>query len=300
MEIDTHTFHVPVLVDEIVTGLRIKNDCWYVDATAGGGGHTETILEKGGNVLAVDQDEEAVGVLMKRFAKKLNQGKVIIRRGNFRNIQEIVQRTMREPIYGVLFDLGMSTYQIKKSGRGFSFLKTEQLDMRMSKKTELTAAEIVNTYSKAELYEIFRKLGEEILADELSYAIIRARARKPIENTGELAQIAKTVYAKAGRKEKIHPATRMFQALRIGVNDELGSLREGLQQAFELMTDEGRLAVISFHSLEDRIVKQFFQKAGSERWGEIITKSPVRATEKELIANPASRSARLRLLEKIL
>lgn len=298
MEIDTPVFHVPVLIDEVIEGLDIHRECWYIDATSGGGGHTSAILRSGGNVLACDQDEEAIERLTKRFSQEIKTGRVIVKQGNFRDLKRLVKETNTTLIYGVLFDLGMSTYQIKQSGRGFSFLRDEPLDMRMSKKALLTAAQVVNIYSKEELTEIFRKFGEEIYADRLSQVIVDARRKRPFIKTGELAGIAGTVYRDVHRKEKIHPATRMFQALRIVVNDELTALREGLEQAFAILENEGRLLVISFHSLEDRIVKQYFQKMALSGKAEILTKNPIHPGEEELEINTASRPARLRILIK--
>lgn len=295
----TENFHVPVLLNETITALKVLPEAWYVDTTAGGGGHTAGILEAGGRVLALDQDPDAVKRVKTRFKIKIDGGRLMVREENFARLQATVREAGITPIRGVLFDLGMSSYQIKYSGRGFSFQKDEPLDMRMSRKTSQTVADIVNSYSQDELYEIFRKFGEEHLARQLAVFVSRARAVKRIETTGELRRIAASVYSKARVREKIDPATRMFQALRIAVNDELNSLRQALPQAIEVLESQGRCVVISFHSLEDRIVKQFFLEKAKQEVVKIISKKPVTPKLRETETNPAARSAKLRTAQKL-
>ncbi|KKP59193.1 MAG: Ribosomal RNA small subunit methyltransferase H [Candidatus Gottesmanbacteria bacterium GW2011_GWA1_34_13] len=292
-------FHEPVLLNEVVECLQVSDDKWYIDATAGGGGHTKGILNKGGKVLCIDRDLEAVAYLKEKFKQEIATGKVIIRQMNFNQIKDCVSQAGIAKIYGIIFDLGLSTYQIKKSTRGFSFNNDAMLDMRMSQEEKLTAKEIINNYSQNDLYEIFRKFGEENLAREIAYAIYRARSVKPIEKTGQLKQIVESIYKKAKVHTKINPATKVFQALRIEVNRELENLQIGINQAMDILIPGGRCAVISFHSLEDRIVKQFFNETVENKTGKIIYKRPLRASKLELRENPSSRSAKLRIIEKL-
>lgn len=294
---ENKAYHAPVLLNEAIEYLRVIPGCWYVDATAGGGGHTAALIQQGARVLAIDQDKDAIAHLTKIFEAEINQRRLRIRRGNFSYLAQLKQEAHVGQIRGVLFDLGMSTHQIRDSGRGFSFRGSEPLDMRMSEEVSITAEEIINNYSEEKLYEIFRKFGEEQLARPIARAICRARSIKPIIRTDELVSIICSVY---GTKQfPIHPATRTFQALRIAVNDELNELRRGLRQALELVEKKGRIVTISFHSLEDRIAKQFFLEQSRQSYMNILTKRPVRSSEKELTLNPAARSAKLRAGEKI-
>lgn len=292
-------FHAPVLLTEVIFYLRVEARAWYIDATAGGGGHTQAILEKGGNVFAIDQDEDAIKKLKGNFKKELDSGKLLVKHGNFANLTSYIKESKIQNILGVIFDLGLSTYQIKSSGRGFSFKSKEPLDMRMDQKQERKATQIVNNFSVGELYEIFRKFGEEKLARQIADSISRARSLSPIHDTSSLREIVAQVYKNHGVREKIDPATRVFQALRIAVNDELARLKQALPQAVEVLGKEGRCLVISFHSLEDRIVKQFILER--ERLGKIrrVTKKPIVAARVELIRNPKARSAKLRVFEKL-
>ena len=296
---EKYSFHLPVLLNEILTYLQVKPGKWYVDATAGGGGYTKGIHQKGGHVISIDQDKEAIQRLEEKFAPEIHDKELIVTQGNFRHIRSLVKETGQEEIQGVVFDLGMSNFHIRGSGRGFSFLRDEPLDMRMDSESALTAEHIVNKYSFGDIYDIFRKFGEEDLARQLAHAIVVARAVKPITTSAELATLVSGVYQKHGRRTMHHPATLVFQALRIVVNDELGALRESLDQAFELLNKNGTLVVVSFHSLEDRIVKLFFQQKEKEGRANILTKKPVRAGNEELDLNSMSRSAKLRAIIKI-
>lgn len=283
--------HTSVLLQKAVDFLEVKPNFWYVDATAGGGGHTQEILERGGRVVCIDQDEDAIAHLKKRFSGEEN---VRISIGNFNRLQEICRSYDIRP-FGVLFDLGVSSYQIDASERGFSFQRNEDLNMKMHKEGTLDAKTIVNNYSFEDLHEIFTKFGEEPYAEQIARAILGARRVNRIETTGELVEIVKSV---SGEK-RIHPATRVFQALRIEANKELDVLEEGLREGFEIVQKNGRLVVISFHSLEDRIVKRFFENKSENNMGRIISKKPITADWKETKKNVRSRSAKMRALEKL-
>ncbi len=285
--------HVPVLLEEVAEYLQIEEGKKYIDATAGGGGHTAEIVKQGGKVLCIDQDEEAISHLQERFAQT-QEVKVV--KGNFSDIKNIAHLQGFDDCSGILFDLGMSSFQIDASSRGFSFLKDQPLDMRMDTARELTAREIVNRWSAEELKEIFLKYGEEENASAIAEAIVERRKEKKFETTQELVDLL----IKFGRgNTKIHPATRVFQALRIAVNSELDVLKDGLKQAIELLLPGGRVAVISFHSLEDRIAKNIFRESEQKNLGKVITKKPIIAGSSESEQNRRSRSAKLRVFEKV-
>lgn len=298
------TYHVPVLLQEVIEYLNPQSGKKYIDATLGGGGHGFEILKRRGVLLGIDVDEEAIEFINRRWkieSKKWNvsEKSLTLVRGNFRNISEIAHLHGFEEVSGVLFDLGVSSHQFDTGNRGFSFQKDAPLDMRMgSESGQVKASDLVNALTKGELYELYHRLGEEHHAWAISQAIVRARKVKPIETTKELADIvAKAVPRK--NFTDIHPATKAFQALRIAVNDELGNITTALPQAFDLLESKGRLIVISFHSLEDRIVKNTFLDLEKKGQGTIITKKPVVATEQEILINKRSRSAKLRVIEKV-
>jgi 16S rRNA (cytosine1402-N4)-methyltransferase len=286
-------FHEPVLLKEALEYLNIKPGERYIDATVGGGGHSAAIIRRSGVVLGIDADQEAVKFAKKRLAAEFSSSKFqfSIIRGNFKNIGKIARDQNFYPVSGILYDFGLSSHQLEHSGRGFSFLKDEPLDMRFDPNLKVAAADIVNELSKDELTELFRKYGEEPESQKIALEIVKRRKTTPIETSKQLADLVSGV---KGRRELIHPATRVFQALRIAVNDELSSLQSSLPQALELLERGGRLVVISFHSLEDRIVKQFF--AGS---GRLLTKKPVVPSAEEVRENPRARGAKLRALEKL-
>ncbi len=286
-------YHKPVLLKEVVQALDIKPGRWYLDATLGDGGHSLEILKSKGNVIGLDIDLEAVARTSTRF-RKLRLGGQRFKQvaGNFRNLKKLVNKKFA----GILFDLGVSTWQLDSSKRGFSFSKNGPLDMRMDLKLPVKAMDLVNGLNKGELYELFTKLGEEGFAKAISAAVVLARSVKPIHKTTELASIVERI---KGRHGKIHPATKVFQALRIAVNDELNALEEALPQALDLLKTSGKLVVISFHSLEDRIVKKQFKSWQDLKLGEILTKKPITPSTKEMVANQGSRSAKLRIFAKI-
>lgn len=283
--------HVSVLLTEAVDSLEIKADHWYIDATAGGGGHTQEIVERGGRVLAIDQDDDALAHLKTRFEIT---DLVKVAKGNFREIETIALLNGIDIVAGVLFDLGMSSFQLDSSGRGFSFRYDEPLDMRMDKANELTARKIVNDWHRDELVDLFLRFGEEEKAEVVADAIVEARHEKKFETTQDLVRVIETVVKRTG---KMHPATKVFQALRIAVNSELESLRDALNQSTELLEPGGRIVVISFHSLEDRIVKNMFRQWEHDGKGRVVTKKPIMANEQETVGNVRARSAKMRVFE---
>ncbi len=304
--------HIPVLLAETIDSLQLKPGMNVVDCTLGDAGHSEAMLEKiapSGRLLGIDLDPEAV-LRAKQFLYQFGDRAIFIR-DNFVNLQQIVEKNNFNPVQAILMDLGWSTPQFEERGRGFSFLNDEPLDMRYSgnqmseAKNQMSAAEIVNTYTKEELKKIFKQLGEEQFSAEIAEAIARYRKNKEFEKTGELVEVILEVYreklhsvAEVPWIGGIHPATKVFQALRIEVNHELESLKSALPQAVEVLAGGGRLAVITFHSLEDRIVKQYF-KTIENRQIKLINKKPIIASAEELETNPRARSAKLRVVEKM-
>ncbi|OGH16773.1 MAG: 16S rRNA (cytosine(1402)-N(4))-methyltransferase [Candidatus Levybacteria bacterium RIFCSPHIGHO2_02_FULL_40_18] len=293
-------FHTPALLKEAVSALNVRPNGKYIDATIGGGGHSAEIIRRGGKVLGIDQDEDAIEYIKKNQESGIENQELVLTRGNFKDIERIARERGFVNADGVLFDLGFSSYQMEKSGKGFSFLRDEPLDMRMSIETKLTARDIVNSASRDELYNIFSKFGEEKNAYAFCDSIVRARSIKPIETSRELAEIvARASGTHLRGVTRLHPATRVFQALRIAVNSEIDNLKEGLAGAFEILAPNGRLIVISFHSLEDRVVKLFFARLAREGRAILANKKPIVPSEEEIKANRRARSAKLRILEKI-
>lgn len=294
-------FHISVLLQEIIEGLRVEKGKKYIDATIGGGGHAFEILKKGGIVLGIDVDEDAikhVGEEWKIKSRELNiqEENLVLAKGNFREIDKIAHLKGFDKISGIIFDLGVSSHQLETAERGFSFQRVGPLDMRMDKGLAVNAGDLINVLKKGELYELFTKLGEESNPRSILERIISARQVKPIKTARELAEIIEG--NSAGGFSRINRATKIFQALRIAVNDELNALKEALPKAIELLETNGRVLVISFHSLEDRIVKEIFLREEKENPGKIITKKPVRPTVEEISLNRRSRSAKLRIFEK--
>jgi len=294
--------HIPVLLNEVLSLMDLKGSECVVDGTINGGGHSYEIakrLKEDGMLIGIDVDESALEVSRERL--KNLPPKIILRRGNFRNIDEIVSAQGVEKVDRILFDLGWSSNQFENPERGFSFMYDGPLSMTLSTKEEeypFTAWNVVNEWSEESLVDIFRFYGEEKFARRIAHAIVKKREEKAIERTKELAEIIKDAIPTRFHKKGIHPATRVFQAIRIAVNDELTVLREGLEKAFSLLKPGGRLLVISFHSLEDRIVKQFMRDRASQGEGVLLTKKPIRASEKEKEINPRSRSALLRGIKR--
>lgn len=306
--------HTTVLLREAVDLIAPLPGGVYVDGTLGGGGHAEEVLKRSepdGVLVGLDQDREAVVRSRSRLARF--GGRAIIRQANFRDLGKVLAELKIESVDGVLLDLGLSWYHLRSAERGFSFMAEGPLDMRMDANCSITAADLVNTLTRQDLARIIREYGEEHKAYAIAKAIERARDREPITKTTQLAQIVSSVFPSYPPR-RIHPATLTFQALRIAVNDELGALREGLDQAIRLLRPSGRVAVISFHSLEDRIVKQIFAahakgcicpprlpvcRCGKKPDLKLLTRRPVMATEDEIAANAAARSGKLRAAEKL-
>lgn len=303
--------HIPVLLQETIDGLDIKENGIYVDGTAGGGGHSSEILKRltTGKLISIDQDPDAIKTLTQRF--KDNENAIIVK-GNFGNMKDLLELRGVGRVDGVLFDLGVSSHQLDTAERGFSFHEDAPLDMRMSQ-SGVSAEELVNTLPYEELRRIIFEYGEEKYAPAIAKGIIAAREQEPITTTLQLAEIIKANVPQKIRREG-HPARKTFQAIRIAVNDELNVLSRGLDDAFKLLGRGGRLAVITFHSLEDRIVKQRMASwcqgcicpkdfpvcvCGNKPKAKLVNKKPVCANETELTKNPRARSAKLRICEKI-
>jgi 16S rRNA (cytosine1402-N4)-methyltransferase len=308
-EMEDFIYHRPVLEKEVVELLEPKPGSFIVDGTCGGGGHTEALLESGANVLALDQDPDAVQHLSEHLASFGRR--VTVRQANFRHAAKVLDELGIRTIGGALLDLGVSSRQLENAERGFSLVRNGPLDMRMDPRTELTAATIVNDYSAEQLTRLFRELGEEPAARRIASLIVKMRNRSPFRETLPLARAIEKL---AGRHGRRHPATQVFQALRMEVNDELGALEEGLRVLAERLQPGARIAVIAFHSLEDRIVKNFFRDHSREwldrpEWPapqrnpnydlKLVTPKPVEPSEDEQRANPRSRSAKLRVAKKI-
>lgn len=303
--------HVSVLLYEAVDGLNIRPDGIYIDGTAGGGGHSAEILSRltSGRLYSIDQDPDAIATVTERFK---DDDRSTILQGNFGDMKALLNDVGVYAVDGVLLDIGVSSHQLDDGSRGFSYHEDAPLDMRMSQSGE-TAADLVNTFDVGELSRIISLYGEEKYAFSIAKGIVRAREIKPIETTLELAEIVKENVPQKVRRDG-HPARKTFQALRIAVNHELDVLESGLQGAFELLSQGGRLSVITFHSLEDRIVKQFMRDkaqgctcpkdfpvcvCGNKPKVKIITRKPILPSDEELERNPRARSAKLRVCEKL-
>lgn len=306
--------HVPVLYDEVIEALDIKPDGIYVDGTVGGGGHSSGICERlseQGLLIAVDRDAEALKAAESRLS--VYSCRKLFLHANYSETDAIARAAGR-PVDGILLDLGVSSYQLDNALRGFSYMQDAPIDMRMNEEEALTAYDVVNTYSEKELARIIREYGEENWASRIAQFIVRAREEAAIESTGELVEIIKAAIPAKARRTGSHPAKRTFQAIRIEVNDELGHLRTAVEKLPGLLEKEGRIAVITFHSLEDRIVKNEFDRrlnpctcpkefpicvCGRKADVRKVTRKPLTASSEELENNPRARSAKLRVLEKL-
>jgi len=306
--------HVSVLLNETIEGLNIKGDGIYVDCTLGGGGHSCEILKRltTGHLYCFDQDEIAIKSANERLSQISDQYTIIY--SNFKNIKQELNERGVEKVDGIVFDLGVSSPQFDDGERGFSYNYDARLDMRMDQNQELSAYEIVNTYSYQQLVDIFYKYSEEKFAKQIARMIERKRAEKPIETTFELVEIIKSAIPASARRKGGHPAKRCFQALRIAVNDELNVFDQALNDALDLLNIDGRIAVITFHSLEDKICKYTFNKVSKlpslpqglpvipdylQPHFQLITRKPIIASESELNENHRSHSAKLRIIERI-
>src|SRR5579885_616244 len=310
------TQHRPVMPAEVLAALRPHPGGRYIDATAGGGGHTALLLEHsapGGQVLAIDADPQALERIAARLREPLTSGQLLLAQGNFAELKHIAEHVGFGQVEGILFDLGLSSDQLADRARGFSFSGDGPLDMRFDPTQTTTAADLVNTLSEAALADLIWRYGEERRSRLIARRIVQARTHQPITRTAQLAQIAAS--GVPGHPGGIHPATRTFQALRIAVNDELQHLEQVLPQALDLLAPGGRLAVISFHSLEDRIVKRFFQAEARDcicppqtplcicqhrARIRVITTHPLLASPAEQEQNPRARSAKLRVAERLI
>ena len=306
-EMEDFTYHRPVLVEEAIELLAPRPGTLVIDGTCGGGGHTEAILRTGADVLALDQDPDAIAYASDRLAQF--GGRATLRRANFRDAGKVLAELGISQIGGALLDLGVSSRQLENSDRGFSMMRNGPLDMRMDPGRELTAADIVNGYSEEDLTRLFRDLGEEPAARRIASQIVKLRKESPFCETLALARAIEKVVGRHGRR---HPATQVFQALRLEVNDELGALEAGLRVLSARLETGSRIAAITFHSLEDRIVKNFFRDRSREwldrpEWPkpqrnpdfdlQLITPKPIEPSEVERRINPRARSAKLRVAE---
>lgn len=299
------SIHRPVLLNEVVQSLSPrasakKESPWYVDGTLGGCGHALAIAEAYKHkikILGFDQDRTAINRAEEMLKGKAEE--VVLINDNFRNLDQACSEHMIDGIEIMLLDLGLSSDELNESGKGFSFQKDEPLLMTLgdAAKFPFNAADIVNGWDEEDLANVIFGYGEERYARRIAKRITEYRAKKHIETSAELAEIVKGAYPRMWKKPKIHPATKTFQALRIAVNDELNTLRDTLQKGYRRLNTGGRMAVISFHSLEDRIVKEFFKKQEYDN-GAVISKKPLRATADEILSNPRARSAKLRLITK--
>jgi 16S rRNA (cytosine1402-N4)-methyltransferase len=283
------------MVREVMEMLSPVRGGVYVDATIGLGGHSENILRligSDGKLIGIDRDEEALKVAENRFSEE----KVILKRGNFSDIENLIYQDGISEVDGILFDLGVSMLQLKDLERGFSFISDKRLDMRMDWRQKMSAWNVVNRYPEKELERILREFGEERRSRKIAKAIVWSRGKKPIETCSELSRIVEDIYGGRGRS---HPATKTFQALRVEVNKELEQLKAGLEASLRLLKKGGRLCVISYHSLEDRIVKNFIANNSKKALLKTITKKPVTPNPEEIRLNPSSRSAKLRAAERL-
>lgn len=304
--------HVSVLLEECLEALNIKKDGVYVDCTLGGAGHTKEILKRldTGKVIGIDQDQDALNNARNILAEYKN---IELVHSNFEEIERIIKEYAPEGVDGILMDLGVSSYQLDEGERGFSYMKDAPLDMRMNQDDSFSAFEVVNEYDEEKIYRIIKDYGEEKFAKRIAGFILKARQEQPIRTTLELVEIIKNAIPAKARREGPHPAKRTFQAIRIEVNRELSILKDTIENAVDGLKPGGRLAIITFHSLEDRIVKNTYRDlmdpctcpknmpcvCGKTATVKILTRKPILPSDEEIEENPRSRSAKLRVLEKL-
>ena len=309
--------HYTVMKKETVDGLNLKREGIYVDCTLGGAGHSEYLLQQlgeNGHLYAFDQDQKAIDFAKQRLATYVEKGQVTFIKRNFRYLQEELAALGVTKVDGILYDLGVSSPQLDEAERGFSYHQDAPLDMRMDQTAAFSAFELVNTYSYNELVKIFFRYGEEKFSKQIARNIERVRDEKPIQTTAELVEIIKEAIPAPARRKGGHPAKRIFQAIRIAVNDELGVVEDSLEQAINLLKKDGRISVITFHSLEDRIVKTMFKEYSQAKDVppglpiipeefqpvlKLVNRKPMVASMEELAENNRSRSAKLRIAEKM-
>ncbi len=306
--------HTSVLLEETIDNLHIRPDGIYVDGTLGGGGHSFHIAEKlteGGHLIGIDQDDEAIEAATKRLSPY--KERVTIVRSNYRNVQKVLSDLQVDAIDGMMLDLGVSSYQLDNPERGFSYMVDTALDMRMDRRQSLTAGDIVNTFSQQELFRIIRDYGEDKFAQNIAKHIVSEREKAPIETTGQLSAIIDAAIPAKMKKTGGHPSKKTFQAIRIACNKELEVLEDTIDTMIDLLKPGGRLCIITFHSLEDRIVKNAFRRnenpcicppefpvcvCGRVSKGKVITKKPILPSEEEMEVNARSKSAKLRVFER--
>ncbi|HOJ80302.1 MAG TPA: 16S rRNA (cytosine(1402)-N(4))-methyltransferase RsmH [Clostridiales bacterium] len=308
--------HKPVMLEECITSLNIDKDGIYIDGTLGGAGHSAEIIKRldKGTLIGIDQDSNAIKVSEERLSRVRKNAGLVLIKGNFRNMADLVRQRGFDKVDGILLDIGVSSHQLDEAERGFSYQQDAPLDMRMDRDNPLDAATIVNTYDEDEIRDIIREYGEEKWAARIASFIAAARSRNRIETTGQLAEIIKAAIPAKARRNGPHPAKRTFQALRIAVNDELGALKDAVESAVSLLKPGGRLTIITFHSLEDRIVKTEFQKrenpcvcppsfpvcvCGRKPELKVLTRKPVLPSKDEVERNPRARSAKMRTAVKL-
>lgn len=307
--------HVSVLLEETIESLNIKPDGIYVDGTLGGGGHSLEICKKlgdGGRLIGIDQDTDAIEAATERLENYSD--KVTIVHSNYQDTDSVLKELSVGGVDGIVLDLGVSSYQLDNADRGFTYREDTPLDMRMNRDSQLTAKDIVNDYSESELFRVIREYGEDGFAKNIAKHIVIARQKKPIETTGELNEIIKAAIPARVRQGAGHPSKKTFQAIRIELNHELEVLENSLDKMIELLNPGGRLSIITFHSLEDRIVKNIFRKnmnpcicppgfpvcaCGRKPTGKIVTRKPIVPGEQELECNRRAKSSKLRVFEKI-
>lgn len=307
--------HKSVLLKETMEYLKIKPDGIYVDGTLGGGGHAYEIcrrLSSKGKFIGIDQDEDAIKAATRRLSEF--EDRIKISRNNYCKMREVLAENAVYKVDGIVLDLGVSSYQLDDATRGFSYMSDAPLDMRMDRRQRFTAKDLVNTYSEMELYRIIRDYGEDKFAKNIAKHIVAARADKEIETTGELTEIIKAAIPAKIRMNSGHPAKRTFQAIRIELNHELEVLQDSLEDMIDILNPGGRICIITFHSLEDRIVKNIYKKSenpctcpddfpvcicGKKPLGKSVTRKPILPSEEEIAYNPRSKSAKLRVFEKI-
>lgn len=312
---NTQFHHVSVLLNECLDGLKINPQGIYIDGTLGGAGHSSKILErlsKGGLLIGIDQDGDALSVATERLSKVQSEGLFKTVRANFSEMDIVCEELDIEAVDGILLDIGVSSYQFDTEERGFSYRFDAKLDMRMDRRGDFTAYDIVNGYSEKELADVIYKYGEEKWAKRIAAFIVAERKKAPVETTFQLVELIKNAIPAAARRDG-HPAKRTFQALRIEVNRELDVLAEAINKAIMLLKPGGRLCIITFHSLEEKLVKQLFKEAerpctcppdfpvcvcGKKSLGRVVTSKPILPTDQECIVNPRSKSAKLRIFER--
>lgn len=289
------SLHQPVLLHEAIDALNIRPDHWYIDATFGRGGHTSEILKKQGKVIAFDTDREAIEYGSQRFAKQIESGQLLLIHANFRELEKELNTRRPEIISGILFDFGTTVDQLKSETRGFSFEHDSELDMRMDDRLGVKAKDLLALIDEKQLADLFIEFGGEESAKAIAREIVYLRQKKPITTTKQLITIIERI--KKGRRSHLHPATKVFQALRMAVNSELDNIEDVLPQALKTVNRGGRIVTISFHEGEDRIAKHFMKNWEEQGRGQQLTKKPIEPSEEELQTNPRARSAKLRIFE---